>query len=80
MAENYIKINRGDNMIERMLDNLDKDNVKDVAYFIWIMCQDIEEDDVMGTKFRDACMETYDQYGMHAPWNQVWNEIEDNYI
>ena len=80
MAENYIKINRGDNMIERMLDNLDKNNVKDVAYFIWIMCQDIEEDDVMGTKFRDACMETYDQYGMHAPWNQVWNEIEDNYI
>lgn len=75
-----IKKHGVDTMIERMLDNIDKNNVKDVAYVIWIMCQDIEEDDVMGTKFRDACRETYDQYGMYAPWNQVWDEIEDNYI
>ena len=62
-------------MFER-LDNLDKDNVQEVAYFIWTECQHINEDDVMGTKFRDECRKTYEEYGMHAPWHKVWKEIE----
>lgn len=59
------------------LDNLDKDDAKQVAYFIWLECQHIDEDDVMGTKFHDACYDTYEEFGMTADWNAVWDEIEE---
>lgn len=60
-----------------ILDNLDKEDAKQVAYFIWLECQYINENDVMGTKFRDECRKTYEEFGMIADWKTVWNEIEE---
>lgn len=63
-------------MFER-LDNLDKDDAQEVAYFIWTECSHIDENDVMGTKFYEACYAIYEEYSMNAPWHEVWKEIEE---
>lgn len=65
---------------EREMDNLDKDDIKQVAYYLHVLHDNIEEDDVMGTKFWEACQETWANEFAHLDWNEIKNEIEENYI
>lgn len=65
---------------EREMDNLDKDDIKQVAYYLHVLHDNIEEDDVMGTKFWETCQETWANEFSHLDWNEIKNEIEENYI
>lgn len=65
---------------EREMDNFDKDDIKQVAYHLHVLHDNIEEDDVMGTKFWEACQETWANEFSHLDWNEIKNEIEENYI
>lgn len=65
---------------EREMDNFDKDDIKQVAYYLHALHDNIEEDDVMGTKFWEACQETWQNEFSYLDWNEIKNEIEENYI
>ena len=56
------------------LDNLDKENVEDVAYFIYDECSYFNKEDWERTK--NACLKVYDEFGMYADWEEVWEELE----
>lgn len=65
---------------EREMDNFNKDDVKQVAYYLYVIHDNIEEDDVMGTKFLNACQETWENEFSYLDWDEIRNEIEENYI
>lgn len=65
---------------EREMDNFDKDDIKQVAYYLYVIHDNIEEDDVMGTKFWEACEATWENEFSYLDWNEIKNEIEENYI
>lgn len=66
-------------MNEHELDNMDKSNVQDVAYYIWRECEHIDDPNVMGTAFRDACRSIAENEFPHMEWSEIWEEIE-NYL
>lgn len=66
-------------MNEYELDNMDKNNVQDVAYYIWRECEYIDDPNVMGTAFYDACRNIAENEFPHMEWSEIWEEIE-NYL
>lgn len=63
-------------MTENELDNMDNTSIKDVGYYIWRMCEHIEESNVMGTEFKEACRNIAEEEFPHLEWSDLWNEIE----
>lgn len=62
-------------MYER-LDNLDKESVEEVAYFIVTEAPShtiYKSDD----EYKKKCHDIYDEYGMSADWEEVWQEIQE---
>ena len=58
-------------MFER-LDNLDKESVEEVAYFIVTEAPSSEKYD---DEYKKKCRAIYDEYGMHANWEKVWQNV-----
>lgn len=65
---------------EREMDNFDKNDISQVAYYLYVIHDNIEEDDVMGRKFWEACEATWENEFSYLDWNEIKNEIEENYI
>lgn len=63
-------------MNEHELDNMEKNNVQDVAYYIWRECEHVDDPNVMGTAFRDACRDLANAEFPHIPFDDIWVELE----
>lgn len=66
-------------MNEIQLDNLDKENVNDVAYYIWLELEHLDNGDVMSNCFYRSCRELAHAQFPHLPFEDIWAEIE-NYL
>ncbi len=66
-------------MNELQLDNLDKESVKDVAYYIWLECQTADDGNVMSNCFYRSCRELAHAQFPYIPFEDIWEEIE-NYL
>ena len=63
-------------MNEHELDNLDTSNVQDVAYYLWRECEHVDDSNVMGTAFYNACRDLANAKFPHIPFNDIWHELE----
>ena len=65
---------------ELQLDNMDKNDVKDAAYYIWLECNHVDDGNVMGRSFYEACRNLAEEQFYHLDWEAIWEEIDCNYL
>ena len=63
-------------MNELQLDNMDNTDAKDVAYYIWIECEHVNDGNVMSNCFYNACRDLAQAQFPNLPFNEIWEEIE----
>ena len=63
-------------MNELQLDNMDTSNVKDVAYYIWLECEHVDDGNVMSNCFYNSCRDLAQVQFPNLPFNEIWEEIE----